>query len=100
MIEALQQRRRAGDSHVGKKPIDKNGAVTKGSPQIRLLTARKLPRRHLDEYVVRSLHFRHDAVSDDLRSRCYQRKLARVAIVNVGGSDPGEQRTHAKRLKE
>src|SRR2546429_296273 len=42
-IEALQQRCRAGDSHVAKQPIDQNGAATKGSPQIGLSTARKLP---------------------------------------------------------
>src|SRR5439155_9367883 len=89
-IEALQQRYRAGDSHVGEQPIDQNRDATKGSPQIGLLTARKLPRRHLDKDNVRSLRFGKDAVSDDLRSRCYQRKLSGIAIVNVGGSDPGD----------
>src|SRR2546421_12947676 len=67
-IEALQQRCRAGDSHVATQPIDQNGAATKGSPQIGLSTARKLPRRHLDEDDVRSRHFGQDAVTDDICS--------------------------------
>src|SRR5438046_1308254 len=99
-MEAVQQGRRAGDSHIGEQPIEQKRHVTKSSPQIGVWTVRELPGRHLDKDNVRSLRFGKDAVSDDLRSRCYQRKLSGIAIVNVGGSDPGEQRTHAKRLKE
>src|SRR2546429_4281606 len=89
-IEALQQRCRAGDSHVGEQPIDQNRDATKGSLQIGVLTARKLPGRHLDKDNVGRLRFGMDAVSDDLRSRCHQRKLSGIAIVDVRGSDAGE----------
>src|SRR6266516_3635084 len=89
-IEALQQKCGAGDSHVGKQSIEQNRDVTKGSPEIGLWTALELPGCHLDKDDVRGLHFGKDAVADDLCSQRHEGHLARVAIVYVGGSDPGE----------
>src|SRR5437667_693706 len=99
-VKSLNQRRHAGHTHVGQQPIDQNRNAAKGSPEVRLSTALELPGRHLDKDDVRGLQFGKDAVTEDLCSRRHERQLARIAVVNLGGSDPGEPRTQARRLKE
>ena len=69
-LKSLDQRCRAGHTHVGEQPIEQNRDATKASPEIGLLAGFEVPGRHLNEDDVRGLHFGQEAVTDNL---CAQR---------------------------